>query len=96
MAYVHFDSSYVPCGFLIVKTDGDPYSETDSILIQSDWDYPGIASRMGLCPCECGATDGTVDCSHKTATDMISAAYDHIRENDGIEFPELDEYFSEE
>lgn len=91
MAYVHFDSSYAPCGFLIVPDNGDPYAD-DTVLIQTDWDYPGVASRMGLVPCDCGATDGTVDCAHKTASDMITAAYDHISDHAGETFSELDEY----
>lgn len=94
MAYIHFDSDYAPCGFLIVKDGGDPYSETDSMLIQTDWDYPGVASRLGYVPCGCGTTDGTVDCAHNTATDMISAAYDWIADHAGEQFPELDEYLT--
>ena len=95
MAFVYFDSKYAPCAFLIVKDGGDPYSERDSILVATDWDHPGVASRMGLVPCECGATDGTVDCGHKTASDMIAAAYDWIEDHAGESFPELDEYFTE-
>ena len=91
MAYVHFDSSYAPCGFLIVKDGGDPYSN-DTVLVQTDWDHPGVASRMGYVPCECGATDGTVDCEHKTASQMIADAYDYIREREGKTFAELNEY----
>lgn len=52
------------------------------ILIQTDFDFPGIASTFGWTPCVCGATDGTVDCAHRTATDMIAEAQafldDHI------------------
>lgn len=55
----------------------------DSLFIQSDWDYPGTASTFGFIPCECGFTDGTVDCAHKTATEMISAAYDYLVEHVG-------------
>lgn len=93
MAFVYFDSSYAPCGFLIVKAEGNPYKESDTVLIQTDWDYPAVASRMGFVVCECGATDGTVDCEHKAASDMIGQAYDFIREREGEEFPELDDYF---
>ena len=74
MAYVYFDSSYAPCGFLIVPQDGDPYDDESTTLVQTDWDFPGVASRMGFVPCDCDATDGTVDCRHHTATEMISAA----------------------
>lgn len=97
MPRLHFDSSYAPCGFLIVQDGANPYSDNpaDTILIQSDWDYPGVASRTGFVPCSCGATDGTVDCPHRTASDMISAAYDWLRDRDGESFPDLAEYFPE-
>lgn len=58
---------------------GDGSSE----FIQTDWEYPSTASRFGFVPCECGQTDGTVDCEHKTATQMISAAYDYLVEHEG-------------
>lgn len=45
-----------------------------SIRGQSDWDFPFIAGLLGYVPCDCGLTDGTVDCEHKTATDMILSA----------------------
>jgi hypothetical protein len=74
------------------------------MLIQSDTEFPGIASTFGWTPCGCGATDGTVDCAHRTASDMIAEAQkfldDHIGdraddpgyfEGDGEEYdPELD------
>ena len=93
MAYIHFDSSYAPCGFLIVKDDGDPYNDADTVLIQTDWDFPGVASYLGYTPCDCGATDGTVDCEHKTVSYMISAAYDFLRDHEGEKSNLLDEYF---
>jgi hypothetical protein len=46
MAYVEF-SSYAPCGFLIVPKDGDSRNDDETTLIQSDWDYPGVAQSMG-------------------------------------------------
>jgi len=96
MAYAYFDASYAPCGFLIVKDSANPYSEnpSDSALIQSDWDFPGVASRMGFVPCACGATDGTVDCAHRTASEMIAAAYDFIRGHAGESFAGLDDYLA--
>jgi hypothetical protein len=63
--------------FLIESDDGQ------DILIQSDWDYPGAASSFGWSPCDCGEADGTVDCAHKTADEMIADAYDFMIENDG-------------
>ena len=97
MAFLHFDSKYAPCGFLIVRSGADPYSDdpADTRLVQSDWDFPGVASRTGFVSCECGATDGTVDCKHHTASHMISAAYDWLAERNGEAFPDLDDYFDE-
>ncbi len=94
MACLFFSSSYAPSGFLIVKDGANPYSDApgDTALIQTDWDFPGVASATGFVPCECGATDGTVDCQHHKAGDMVGAAYDWLRERDGQSFPDLDEY----
>ena len=62
--------------YLLVAEDGR------DILIQTDFDFPGIASTFGWTPCECGSTDGTVDCTHRKASDMIADAQafldDHI------------------
>lgn len=93
MPYLHFNRRYAPVGFLIVRDGAGPMD--DSVLIQSDWDYPGVASRTGFVPCDCGATDGTVDCAHHTAFDMISAAYDWLEQRDGLSFPDLADYFDE-
>jgi hypothetical protein len=54
-----------------------------AVFVQSDWDYPGLASSFGFVPCECGRTDGTIDCPHKRASDMIAAAFDFLAEHDG-------------
>jgi len=105
MAFIHFDSSYAPCGFLIVKTDGDPYEEEDSVLVDVDWDFPAIATRMGFfissdhefCREDGCSTDGTVVCPvcGKTPSEFISEAYDFIVDHEGEEFTELDDYFYE-
>jgi len=80
--YPYFDSRYAPCSILLVKEHGNPYNDADTVLIQTDWDFPGVASYIGWTPCtECEMTDGTVDCNHRTATDMISEAYDYIRDH---------------
>jgi hypothetical protein len=51
----------------------------ESLLIQTDWDFPGVASTFGWVPCRrCRTTDGTVDCAHKTATQMIHEAADFL------------------
>jgi len=95
MAFVHFDSKYAPSGFLIVRDGHSPYDDKNTVLIQTDWDFPGVASTIGWVPCECGETDGTVDCPHKKATNMISEAYDFLRMHADESFPALDEYLQE-
>lgn len=92
MAYIYFERGYVPVGFLIVPDGADPHDESKTVLVQTDWDYPGVASSMGWQACEHGDTDGTVDCPHHKASDMIAAAYDWIRDREGERFAELDEY----
>ena len=92
MAYLHFNSKYAPCGFLIVPDGGDPYDDSRTVLVQSDWDFPGVASAIGLEPCDCGQTDGTVNCDHKTASQMISEAYDYCRDHAGESFAGLEDY----
>jgi hypothetical protein len=69
--------------YLLVTEDGR------DILIQSDWDYPGIANTFGWVPCECGATDGTVNCLHKTASQMIAEAQEFLDDHigDSVEDP---------
>jgi hypothetical protein len=52
-------------------------------LFSVDWDWPFVASYFGYVPCNCGFTDGTVDCEHKTATQMIGEARQFIQEHDG-------------
>jgi hypothetical protein len=69
--------------------------ERESYLVQTDWDYPGVAQSFGWslrevqkpgsdCPHE--ATDGTVPCKAcgLTQTDFISSAYDWLRDNHGV------------
>ena len=58
--------------FLLKAADGR------SILIQTDYDFPGVASTYGWQPCSCGATDGTIDCPHRTATGMIVEAREFL------------------
>ncbi len=52
-------------------------------FIQSDWDYPSIASRLGFSACECGHTDGTVDCAHRKVSEMLAEAFDYLAERAG-------------
>lgn len=49
-----------------------------NIYYQTDWDFPALAQMFGYVPCnECG-TDGTIDCEHKTATQMIREAQEFL------------------
>ena len=58
-----------------------------TVHIGTDWDYPSIASNLGWRPCDkCRATDGTVDCEHKTASEMIAEAHDFLDEHEGESF----------
>ena len=75
---VERDSDYAPCCYLICKVDNrgewDTRDESRTILVQTDWDYPSLASCVGYVCCDCGDTDGTIDCAHKTAGRMITEA----------------------
>jgi hypothetical protein len=45
-----------------------------SVLLQSDWDFPKAASLFGFVPCPCGQTDGTIRCPHRAPREMIEHA----------------------
>lgn len=62
-----------PFGMFLVEDDRGRL-----LLVQQDWDYPRTASMFGWQPCACGHTDGTIDCPHKRATDMIWDAYEFL------------------
>ena len=51
-------------------------------FIQSDWDYPWLASLFGWIPC-CGATDGTVSCSHRTVSEHLADAQGFLDRHEG-------------
>lgn len=68
--------------FLIVAEDGR------DILIQSDWDFPGTASTFGWEACPCGRTDGTVDCAHRTRSEMMAEAWDFLTAHIGTTVPD--------
>jgi len=99
MAYIYF-GSYAPCGFLIVRDEHGYRDEANTVLIQTDWDFPGAAGMIGWAPrsetCDQCETDGTVPCRKcgKTASEYIAEAYDYLRECDGDSFPALDEYLN--
>ena len=69
-----------------------------TVLVQTDWDYPGVASTFGWSlrdvqqpdrdePCNHDRIDGTVDCEDcgLTASDFIGAAEEWLSDNDGVE-----------
>ena len=66
--------------YLLVNDDGQ------ELLVQTDWDYPGVASNLGWSPCH-GDTDGTVDCScGKRARDLIASAAEFLDDHIGESF----------
>jgi hypothetical protein len=78
----HGDACYV---VMELVTGGD-------ILIQSDTDYPGIASTFGWAPsevesrtCYHGWTDGSIDCMGcgKPASEFIASARDWLDDHIG-------------
>ena len=77
-----------PCCLRIVAADGR------DLLIQTDWDWPGIAATFGWrlaevqregCQCEHDGTDGTIACPAcgLTAGDFITSAREWLDANDG-------------
>ena len=70
--------SDAPCCVKVLNED-----KSDSVLFQTDWDWPSLASVFGWSSCKCGETDGTVGCAHKTAGEMISEAREYIDAHDG-------------
>tara|TARA_R100000234_G_scaffold110704_1_gene83244 strand:- start:996 stop:1280 length:285 start_codon:yes stop_codon:yes gene_type:complete len=85
---IHLESGQFGWDYIIESDSGQ------TVLIQSDWDYPGVASSFGWTACDCGETDGTVDCSHKTASEMIASAGEYLSENIGAAVDDPG-YFSE-
>lgn len=69
--------------FLLAAEDGR------DLFVQANWDYPGLASTFGWSPCLCGETDGTIDCPHRTAGDMIADALARLRDNNGYKQKDL-------
>lgn len=56
-----------------------------TILFQTDWDFPGLASMLGVwAPCH-NTTDGTIRCPEcgKDVATMISEATDALDEHTG-------------
>jgi hypothetical protein len=66
------------CGtFLLVAGSGR------TRLVWLDWDFPSLAATFGWTPCTCGATDGTIDCDHRTVEEMITEAHEFLRAHAG-------------
>jgi len=86
--------TYCPGGFLIVPDDGD---DAATVLIQSNWDFAGVACTIGWQACGCGRTDGTVRCRvcSREVSDMLSEAYDYLHSQEGKSFPALNVYLKE-
>ena len=89
------DPGYAPCSYLICRVrntmagkDWDTRDEENTVLVQTDWDFPGVASTFGWVPCFCNETDGTVDCRHKTALEMITSAAAYLDTLCGTNGPE--------
>ena len=96
--------SDAPCCMKLVAEDGR------DVLVQTDWDYPGVASSAGWdmkdvqvvnagyygVLCSHDGTDGTVTCPGcgLTATTFINAAREWIDDHDGESFDDPG-YFSE-
>ena len=74
-----------PFGWAYIIYDVD---SEKTILVQSDWEFPSLARSMGWIPCPCGKTDGTVDCPHRKASEMIEDAQAWIDEHLGDVFPD--------
>lgn len=94
---VFHDPSYAPCSFLLTReVNGafDYFDEANTRLVQIDFDFPGVAANLGFVPCSCGATDGTVDCEHRTASAMIAEARAFLLEHEGEAFDDPG-YFDE-
>ena len=75
------------CFGVFATKDEDTFGRGDCVeFIDSDRNYASLASQFGWVPCECGATDGTVDCPHRKVSDMLSEAFDFLAERDGQTF----------
>lgn len=86
--------SYMVC---LVKPDGSwsTRDEKNTILYQTDWDYPSLANNLGHVVCPHGTSDGTVACKEcgKTATDFITEACNFLDELCGVVLEVGEGYF---
>jgi hypothetical protein len=93
MSRIYFDTECnAPCvGMIVLASD-----TSRTVLVQTDWDYPGVAQSFGWSltelqrnrrtPCQHSGTDGTIDCPDCgiPASEFISAAGDWLQSNDGV------------
>jgi hypothetical protein len=93
------DRAYAPCCYILAREreDGtyDAQDDANTILVQTDWDWPSIAGTFGWgmklpgrtskSRCDHSGTDGTVTCPDcgATAGDFITAAGAWLDENIG-------------
>jgi hypothetical protein len=69
--------------FVIRRVSGLKKEREQEVYVQSDWEYPSVASTFGWSiGCDC-PTDGTVDCQHRTVSKHIASAYDYLTDNIG-------------
>lgn len=80
----HIAAEQATRGFLVHRAERNEsrnleICEGTSALIQEEGDFPGLATAFGWTPCpECKATDGTIDCAHRTAEAMIAEAREFL------------------
>ena len=93
------DAVYAPCCFILARRrdDGtyDARDEHNTVLVQSDRDWPGIAQAFGwdirraqpgvICESRHSGTDGTIDCPecNYRAEYFIEEAGEWLHENIG-------------
>lgn len=93
------DPQYAPVGFLICRKlrhgRWNARDDDNTILVDTDWDFPGLASHLGWLGCPHGS-DGTVRCCEcgKSPSEFISEAYDYLVAHQGERFDGSD-YFGD-
>ena len=77
---VYIESHYSAYLLTLINADG---TDGADLLIQTDWDYPGIANALGIWSHPHNCTDGTVTCSEcgKSASLMIEEAGNALDEH---------------
>ena len=92
------DSAYAPYGYILARQrdDGsfDTRDERNTILVRTDWDWPGVADTFGWScanlqhdgrDCSHSGTDGTIDCREcgYTAGEFIASAGQYLDDHLG-------------